>query len=88
MLSAREIPSQGGETEYVSMRAVYAALPESDKAAIEELVTIHDYAFGRCRIAPELVTDEEGQRWSDPQVLRSLLEEVERELLPHLLEAP
>ncbi|MEM6498359.1 MAG: TauD/TfdA family dioxygenase, partial [Pseudomonadota bacterium] len=32
MLSAREIPSGGGNTEYLSMRAVYADLPDDLKS--------------------------------------------------------
>ncbi|MEM9439445.1 MAG: TauD/TfdA family dioxygenase [Pseudomonadota bacterium] len=34
MLSARIIPLSGGNTEYISMRAVYAALSEEDKAGV------------------------------------------------------
>lgn len=59
MLSARIIPSNGGDTEFISMRAVYQALPESLKAAIEGKVVIHDYAYSRSKIDPDLVTDEE-----------------------------
>lgn len=59
MLSARIIPSTGGNTEYISMRAVYAALTDEMKARIENLVAIHDYAYGRGKIDPDLVTDAE-----------------------------
>ena len=59
MLSARIIPSNGGNTEYLSMRAAYAALPSAKQAKIEGLVAIHDYAHGRSKIDPNLVTDEE-----------------------------
>jgi alpha-ketoglutarate-dependent 2,4-dichlorophenoxyacetate dioxygenase len=59
MLSARIIPSSGGNTEYISMRAVYAALPDKDKAFLMGKVTIHDYAYGRSKVGPELVTAEE-----------------------------
>lgn len=59
MLSARIIPSAGGNTEYISMRAVYAALTDEMKARIENLVAIHDYAYGRGKIDPDLVTDAE-----------------------------
>lgn len=38
LLSAREIPSRGGDTEYASMRAAYAALPEAEKRAVGGLV--------------------------------------------------
>jgi alpha-ketoglutarate-dependent 2,4-dichlorophenoxyacetate dioxygenase len=59
MLSARIIPSQGGNTEYVSMRAACAALPPAKQAEIKGLVAIHDYAHGRSKIDPNLVTGEE-----------------------------
>jgi alpha-ketoglutarate-dependent 2,4-dichlorophenoxyacetate dioxygenase len=59
MLSARIIPSAGGNTEYISMRAVYAALPDELKRAVEGRVAIHDYAYGRAKIDPNLVTEEE-----------------------------
>lgn len=59
MLSARVIPSKGGDTEFISMRAVYAALPEDVKKAAENKVVIHDYAYSRSKIDPNLVTDEE-----------------------------
>ena len=59
MLSARILPSKGGNTEYLSMRAVYAALPDAEKEMLTGKVAIHDYAFGRSKIDPELVTPEE-----------------------------
>ena len=37
LLSAREIPSQGGDTQYASMRAAYAALPDEDKRLVDGL---------------------------------------------------
>ena len=61
MLSARIIPSSGGNTEYLSMRAAYAALPQADKALLDGRVAIHDYSYGRSRIDPDLVTPEERQ---------------------------
>jgi alpha-ketoglutarate-dependent 2,4-dichlorophenoxyacetate dioxygenase len=59
MLSARIIPTSGGNTEYISMRAVYAALDDAMKASVADLVTVHDYAYGRSKIDPNLVADEE-----------------------------
>lgn len=59
LLSARIIPSKGGNTEYLSMRAAYAALPPNKQAEIKGLVAIHDYSHGRSKIDPNLVTDEE-----------------------------
>ena len=71
MLSARIIPLSGGNTEYISMRAVYAALSEQDKARLAGKVAIHDYAYGRSKIDPELVTAEE--RAAVPPVRQSMV---------------
>jgi alpha-ketoglutarate-dependent taurine dioxygenase len=35
MLSARMIPSQGGDTEFTNMRAAYAELPEDLRQAVK-----------------------------------------------------
>ena len=59
MLSAREIPPQGGDTQYASMRAAYAALPDEDKRRVEELVAVHDFGWSRSRVDAALVTDAE-----------------------------
>ena len=59
LLSSRILPTSGGNTEFISMRAVYAALPEGMKRRIDGRVGIHDFAYGRAKIAPHLVTDEE-----------------------------
>ena len=61
MLSAREIPSSGGNTEYLSMRAVYADLPADLKQKADKAVAIHDFSYGRSKIDPHLVTDAERQ---------------------------
>lgn len=71
MLSARIIPSAGGNTEFLSMRAVYDALSEEDKRLLEGKVAIHDYAHGRSRIDPDLVTPEE--RAAVPPVRQSMV---------------
>lgn len=59
LLSAREIPSQGGDTEYASMRCAYAALSEADKTLVEGRVAIHDFTWSRSRIDTALVSDAE-----------------------------
>ena len=41
LLSAKVVPPEGGETEYASLRAAYAALPERKKAELEGLVAEH-----------------------------------------------
>lgn len=59
ILSAKMIPSNGGDTEFLSMRAAYNSLPENLKLNIEEKVCWHDYSHGRLKIDPNLVTSEE-----------------------------
>jgi len=41
LLSAREVPAEGGETEFASMRAAYAALPPALKARVEGRIANH-----------------------------------------------
>ena len=71
MLSAREIPSQGGDTQYASMRAAYAALPDEDKRLVEGLVAVHDFGWSRSRIDPALVT--EAERAANPPVRQAVI---------------
>ena len=59
LLSAREIPPVGGETEFTDLRAAYEALPAARQQAIRELVVEHDIFHSRAQVgftnpAPEL----------------------------------
>ena len=56
LLSAKIVPPAGGETEYASLRAAYAALPEAKKAELERLVAEHSMAHSRAQIAPNLIS--------------------------------
>ncbi len=57
MLSARVVPPRGGETEYASLRAAYAALPQPRKDQLDGLVAEHSMAHSRAQIAPGLLTE-------------------------------
>jgi alpha-ketoglutarate-dependent 2,4-dichlorophenoxyacetate dioxygenase len=59
ILSGRTVPPIGGETEYVSMRAVWRALPAAMQRRVEGRVAIHDYAWSRGKVHPELMTEAE-----------------------------
>ncbi|MDC6452010.1 TauD/TfdA family dioxygenase [Alphaproteobacteria bacterium] len=59
LLSAKMIPSKGGNTEFLSMRAVYNSLPDDLKLMIEDKFCWHDYSHGRSKIDPNLVTPQE-----------------------------
>lgn len=56
IMSAYEVPSEGGETEFVSCRAAYSRLDDAMKAQVDPLVAIHDYVFSRSKVSPDAVT--------------------------------
>jgi len=47
LLSARSVPSEGGETEFADMRAAYDALPDKMKAFLEDKIAIHSMNYSR-----------------------------------------
>src|SRR5580765_7684945 len=47
LLSAREVPPEGGETEFASMRVAYERLPESTQHFLEGKVAIHSFVYSR-----------------------------------------
>jgi alpha-ketoglutarate-dependent 2,4-dichlorophenoxyacetate dioxygenase len=54
MLSGREVPPDGGETEFVSMRAAYKRLDPARQAELEGLVAVHDYTYSRALVGSVL----------------------------------
>src|SRR5258708_2589042 len=50
LLSARNVPGTGGNTEFADMRAAYEALDEATKAEVEHLITEHSNAYSREQI--------------------------------------
>ena len=59
LLSARIIPSKGGNTEFADMRAAYDALDDETKAECEALACEHSQLFSRALIGFGDFTDEE-----------------------------
>lgn len=59
ILSARIIPANGGETEYVSTRLVYERLDLGLRDRLQNSFAWHDYAHSRGQIAPDLASPEE-----------------------------
>lgn len=59
MLSARILPRQGGQTEFVSTRAAWGRLPADEQAALQDRIVEHSYLYSRERIDPDLVTPAE-----------------------------
>jgi alpha-ketoglutarate-dependent 2,4-dichlorophenoxyacetate dioxygenase len=47
LLSARAVPSRGGNTEFADMRAAYDALDEETKAEVEDLICEHSLIYSR-----------------------------------------
>jgi alpha-ketoglutarate-dependent 2,4-dichlorophenoxyacetate dioxygenase len=58
LLSARAIPSSGGNTEFADMRAAYDDLDDATKARIEDLICEHSLMYSRGALGFD-VTDEE-----------------------------
>ena len=50
LLSARELPSSGGETEFADLRAAWDALPEARKRKLDGLVVEHSIFRSRSQI--------------------------------------
>ena len=61
LLSGREVPPVGGETEYVSMRHAYATLPAELQRRLEGRVVVHSILYSRSTIAPGLFDPEHEQ---------------------------
>src|ERR1700719_216872 len=59
LLSARTVPSAGGNTEFADMRAAYDALDPETKAEIEDLITEHSLLFSRSQLGFTDFTAEE-----------------------------
>ncbi len=47
LLSAREIPPEGGETQFASMRVGYGRLPEDLQRFLEGKVAVHSFVYSR-----------------------------------------
>ena len=71
LLSAREIPSAGGDTGFASMRAAFAALDPAEQDELRGRVAIHDFGWSRTRVDAALVTEVE--RSQHPPVRQALV---------------
>jgi alpha-ketoglutarate-dependent 2,4-dichlorophenoxyacetate dioxygenase len=59
LLSGREVPPQGGETEYADLRGAWDALPAERKRGLDELVAEHSFVYSRGLIGYDQFTDAE-----------------------------
>ena len=58
LLSGREVPPAGGETEFVSMRHAWDTLPEATRRRLEGRVVVHSILYSRSTIAKGLFDPE------------------------------
>jgi len=59
LLSARLVPPEGGDTEFATMRAAYAELPEATKRRVERLVAEHSLVHSRSLVDPRVLTEDQ-----------------------------
>jgi len=71
LLSARELPPAGGETEFADLRAAYDALDAATQARIEDLLAEHSMFHSRSLVGYTDFTDEE--RAAFPPVAQTLV---------------
>ncbi len=64
LLSARVIPSAGGNTEFADMRAAYDALDDETKAECEDLICEHSQLFSRAILGFTDFTEEDRKRFA------------------------
>ena len=55
LLAAREVPPEGGETEFASMRVGYERLPEATQRFLEGKVAIHTFVYSRGLVSDGLM---------------------------------
>jgi alpha-ketoglutarate-dependent 2,4-dichlorophenoxyacetate dioxygenase len=55
LLAAREVPPEGGETEFASMRVGYERLPEATQRFLEGKVAIHSFVYSRGLVSDGLM---------------------------------
>jgi alpha-ketoglutarate-dependent 2,4-dichlorophenoxyacetate dioxygenase len=63
LLSARVIPSWGGETEFADMRGAYDALDDRTKSEIDDLICEHSLIYSRERIGFTEMSQEEREHF-------------------------
>ena len=71
LLSARVVPSSGGETQFADMRAAYDALDEQTQAKLQGLVCEHSLVYSRGKLGFDMLSDSERARFKP--VRQSLL---------------
>lgn len=65
ILTARVVPSSGGETQLASTRVAWEDMPETMKKDLRNAIIWHRLSHSRARISPELAALEKMRRWPD-----------------------
>lgn len=71
MLSAVEVPQDGGDTEWCDLRAAWDALPEATRRHVEGLSALHSAFHSRIMLGDDKYTEEQLKRF--PPVERPLV---------------
>lgn len=58
ILTAREVPPAGGNTEFVSTRAAYEALTADERRELDSLTVVHDFSVSRARVGFKFTPEE------------------------------
>ena len=58
LLSGREVPPDGGETEFASMRVAYERLPDATRRLLEGRIAIHSFEYSRGLVGEGLLSPE------------------------------
>jgi len=59
LLSAREVPPEGGETEYADVRAAYDALDDEQTRDLDGAIALHSYAYSQGELGTHALTGDE-----------------------------
>ena len=71
ILSGKQIPSEGGNTEFVSMRVVYENLKKEIKEKVSNLEAVHHFAHSRSKIDIKMVSQIEYEKF--PPVIQPMV---------------
>ena len=64
LLSARQIPAAGGNTEFADMRAAYDELDVATEREVHDLICVHSQIFSRGILGFEDFTEAERRKWA------------------------
>src|SRR5262245_54426366 len=62
LLSGREVPPEGGETQFASMRVAYERLPDAVRRRLAGKVAVHSFAFSRGLVDDALLPPEHAEQ--------------------------